>query len=65
MSVESLKCEIIICSKCGRKLTSFKDRLNDKENTCICDLCYQHMMFPDFRNYDCEILDYSNFPGEI
>ncbi len=57
MPDEIPKRKIIICSKCGKEITTSKEKITDKQNVFLCDACYQNDTFPKLKFYDCEIFD--------
>lgn len=67
MPSEPSNFEHVTCSRCGQKITSLKECVGIRDNSYnpLCDVCYQHMLFPNIKDYDSEMLDYSALPGEI
>jgi len=67
MSSETSKFDLITCSRCGKKLIFFTKSvlIRDNKNDRLCYTCYQNMFFPDIKEYDTEMLDYSSLATEI
>ena len=61
MKLDTFKAEYSVCSKCGRQLTAPKECAGIAADIDIplCDACYQTVLFPDIKDYDCDILDFT------
>ena len=64
MTLDSLSVEHICCSKCGRELTSPEEFAGVAADidSLVCEDCYQTVLFPDSRDYNCEMMDCTDLP---
>ena len=61
MTLDSFQVEHGSCSKCGRELTSPEEitGIVADIDSLICDACYQNLLFPEAKDYNCELMDHA------